>query len=692
MDRESPEVLALLEAENAHTADVLGPLEPLADDIFNEIKNHVAETDTSVPVRLGSWWYFERVKEGLDYAIHCRVPVGDDRLTPPVIDPEQELDGEQVLFDENLEAGDHDFFSAGILSLSPNDQWLAVGVDFEGNERHSLTFRHVGTGETSPEVINDVYYSFAWALDNRHVFYTRVDDAMRPWRLYRHEIGADPASDALVYQEDDPQYFIAVGRSRDDKVIVLQLVSSTTSEFRYLAADEPTADFVVLDPRTKGIEYNVEHALAPDGTAWWLKITNENATDFKLAARPVAGGEWRDVVPERPGSRLDSVDAFAGYLVLSERHEGNAAVRVVALLEGDDPFGDDVLGRSYPLRGDVDPSTTFLSENLDLDLTHVRVTMTSLVPPRTVYDVELATGHLVWRKTQIVRGDFDASRYVTGRLWVPASDGVLIPVSVVARKDLVTVGDDGTLHPVAPAPLVLYGYGSYEISMDPAFSPLRLSLLDRGIIWAVAHVRGGGEMGRSWYEMGKMAQKPTTFSDFVRVGRFLVEHGWSSSDHMAAMGGSAGGLLMGAVMNLDPTLFRAVLAAVPFVDALTTMLDASLPLTINEWDEWGNPDADAAAYRTMKSYSPYDNVRGTNDDGSERVYPHVLAVGGLNDSRVGFWEPAKWVQKLRDANPHNVALLKTEMGAGHGGPSGRYDAWRDDAREYAFLVSEITRR
>jgi oligopeptidase B len=363
------------------------------------------------------------------------------------------------------------------------------------------------------------------------------------------------------------------------------------------------------------------------------------------------------------------------------------------LLDGDDPFGAvDLVDRAFLVRGDDDPSTTMLAENLEHDLTHVRIVMTSLVTPRTAYDVELATGALTWRKTQIVRGNFEASRYVTGRLWVPASDGTLIPVSVVARKDLVTVQADGSLIANETAPLLLYGYGSYEISMDPAFSALRLSLLDRGIIYAVAHIRGGGELGRRWYLNGKLALKPTTFSDFVAVARHLVALEWTTPEQLAAYGGSAGGLLMGAVMNLAPDLFKAVLAAVPFVDALTTMLDVSLPLTMNEWEEWGNPLTDADAYRTMKGYSPYDNVRSTNDDGTPRVYPHLLAIGGLNDSRVGFWEPAKWVQRLRDANPANVAYLKTDLTSGHGGPSGRYDAWRDDAKEYAFIVSEITRR
>jgi oligopeptidase B len=329
-----------------------------------------------------------------------------------------------------------------------------------------------------------------------------------------------------------------------------------------------------------------------------------------------------------------------------------------------------------------------LSANPNFNTTQLRVLITSMVTPRFVADVVIATGESLVRKQQKVLGGYDESNYVTGRLWVQASDGERIPVSIVARKDVVD-GNGDELRPRSASPFVLYGYGSYEISIDPGFSSLRLSLLDRGVIFAIAHIRGGGEMGRSWYEMGKLSQKPTTFSDFVSVGRALVREGWTTPNQLAIRGGSAGGLLMGAVMNLAPDLFKAVVAEVPFVDALTTMLDSSLPLTVGEWEEWGNPDASASAYRTMKSYSPYDNVSAANHDGSVRTYPHLYATGGLNDPRVGFWEPTKWVLKLRDENPNNVAYLKTEMGAGHGGPSGRYDAWRDEAQVLAWTLNEI---
>lgn len=690
MDREDPEVLEHLRAENDYVSESFSSLRPLEDELFAEIKNRIEETDISVPVRRAGWWYFERTREGLDYPISCRVPahLGDE--TPPVIDATVTLDGEQVVLDENDEAKGHDFLSVGVLSVSPDDRWVAVGTDFEGNERHTVSLRPLAGQAPIDDELRDVYYGFAWANDSLHFFYTRVDEAMRPWQLWRHELGTVTTNDVLVYQEDDEQYNVAVGKSRDDAVIVILVGSSTTTEVHYLDASDATAAFKVLEPRRQGIEYGVEHFTDSFGAGWWLKVTNEDASDFRLLARPVDAHEWRELVGHRPGTRLDGVDAFKDFLAISERRDGCAAVRIVSILEGNDPFGDGLLDRSRSVDGDVSPSTVSISANVSYDTTLLRVAITSLITPHLIADVVVRTGVVIVRKQQAVRGGYDQSNYVTGRLWVDASDGVRIPVTYVARRELVQSSENSGDRVGAPSPLLLYGYGSYEISIDPSFSSLRLSLLDRGVIFAIAHIRGGGEMGRSWYEMGKLAQKPTTFSDFVAVARHLVSSGWTSPSKLAIRGGSAGGLLMGAVMNLAPELFRCVVAEVPFVDVLTTMLDASLPLTVGEWEEWGDPDASASAYRTMKSYSPYDNVSATNEDGTARVYPHLFAGGGLNDSRVGFWEPAKWVLKLRDVNEANVAYLKTEMGAGHGGPSGRYDAWRDEAQVFAFVLSEIT--
>jgi oligopeptidase B len=689
MDRENDDVLNHLRAENAYLTEALASLKPLEDELFEEIKDRIEETDISVPVLRGAWWYFERTREGLDYAISCRVASTPGDFTPPMIDPNSTLDGEQIILDENVEAAGHDFLSVGVLMVSPDDQWVAVGTDFEGDERHHLSVRPLGGQAPIADELDDVYYGFAWAGDSRHFFYTRVDSAMRPWQLWRHELGTPASADVLVYQEDDAQFNVSVGRSRDEAVIVIQVGSSTTTELHFIDANRPNDEFTLLEPRRHGIEYGVEHFIDASGAGWWLKVTNEDAVDFRLLARRVQEKNWTELVGERPGSRLDGVDAFKSFLAISERNEGSSAVRLVPMLGGEDPFGTDLLARSYLVKGDVSPSTVALSANAMFDAALVRVLITSLVTPRLIADVVVATGEVIVRKQQQVLGGYDQSDYATGRLWVTASDGVRIPVSIVAPRDLVTIDEQGSLHAKSPAPFLLYGYGSYEISIDPAFSSLRLSLLDRGVIFGIAHVRGGGEMGRSWYEMGKLAQKPTTFSDFVRVARTLIDEGWTTAERLAARGGSAGGLLMGAVMNLAPDLFRCVVAEVPFVDALTTMLDDTLPLTIGEWEEWGNPDVSASAYRTMKSYSPYDNVRATNDNGEVRTYPHVFAAGGLNDSRVGFWEPAKWVLKLRDVNPANFAYLKTEMGAGHGGPSGRYDAWRDEAQVLSFIISQI---
>ena len=688
-ERDHDEVLAHLRAENDYRAASLARLKPLESEIFAEMKSRIEETDISVPVRRNAWWYYERTREGLSYPISCRAPFNDDP-TPPVIDPAIPVPGEQVILDENVEAEGHDYLSVGVFAVSPDDSWVAVGTDFDGAERHRVTLRPLASQDGVDDVLENLYYGFAWAMDNRHVFYTVVDDAMRPFQIWRHVLGTSQSDDVLVLQEDDAQFTVSVGRSRDDEVIVIMIGSSTTTEVHYLDAHDPTAALVLVDERRHGVEYGVEHLRDAAGRHWWLKLTNEGAVDFQLLVRRDGDEAWRVLLAERPGNRLDSVDAFASFLAISERVDGCAALRVVRLNDAEDPFGDDVLARSYLVAAGASPSTVGLGDNATYDADQVRVIMTSLVTPVLVADVDVADGTVHVRKQQQVKGGYDPSRFVTGRLWVTASDGVRVPVSLVARAGVLTRDPQGDLIAPNPAPLLLYGYGSYEISMDPGFSSLRLSLLERGVVFAIAHVRGGGEMGRSWYEMGKLAQKPTTFSDFVAVARDLVARGYTSPAHLAARGGSAGGLLMGAVMNLAPELFRCVVAEVPFVDALSTMLDASLPLTVGEWEEWGDPASSPTIYRLMKAYSPYDNVRSTNPDGSPRRYPDLLATGGLNDPRVGFWEPTKWVLALRDANPENVAYLKTEMGAGHGGPSGRYDAWRDEAEVVAFILDEIT--
>jgi oligopeptidase B len=454
-----------------------------------------------------------------------------------------------------------------------------------------------------------------------------------------------------------------------------------TSEVRVLDADEPEGEFRVVEPRRHGVEYGVDHDRGDAATGRpprFLIVTNDGAEDFRLMEAPeeTPGRQhWTEVLPARDGVRLDAVDPFDRYLAVYEREDGGTRMRVI----------EQATGASIPVVQPESPSTVWGEANPEYDATVLRYGYTSLATPRSVYDLDLESGELTLRKRQPVLGDFDPARYETERQWATADDGTQVPISLVFRPDLVARPSGGG----TGVPCLLYGYGSYEASMDPTFSSLRLSLLDRGFVFAIAHVRGGGELGRHWYEEGKFAAKPNTFSDFVACARHLVDGGWTSPDRLVARGGSAGGLLMGAVANLAPELFRAVVAEVPFVDCLTTILDETLPLTVLEWEEWGNPVADRAIYDVMKSYSPYDNVVGARSDGTPVRYPDILATGGLSDPRVGFWEPAKWVAKLRAANPDNRVLLKTEMGAGHGGPSGRYDAWKDEAFVYAFILDAL---
>jgi len=668
-DKDDPAVIAHLEAENAYTAAVTAGTTALQEALFTEMVARIEETDLSVPVRKGPWLYYGRTREGSNYGIHCRRPVDG---------PE---DVEQVLLDENALAEGHDYFSLGSFSVSPDHRWLVYSTDTTGGERHTMRFRDLVTGLEADESIEDTSYGVAWANDNATVFYVRVDEAMRPFQLWRHRVGTDPAGDVLVMEEPDDHFYLGVGRTKDDCYVLCGLDSKITSEVRILDADDPEGVFTVVEPRRQGVEYSVDHDRGDPASGRpgrFLVVTNDGAEDFRLMEAPDGspGREgWIEVIPARTGVRLDAVDPFVRHLAVYEREDGETRMRVVEL----------ATGTSTPVAQPETPSTVWGEANPEYDSTVLRYGYTSLATPRSTYDLDLDSGELTLRKRQPVLGDFDPARYRTERRWATADDGTRVPLSLVFRTDLVGAPVPGS----AGAPCLLYGYGSYEASMDPTFSSLRLSLLDRGFVFAIAHVRGGGELGRHWYEEGKFAAKPNTFSDFVACARQLVAEGWTSPDRLVARGGSAGGLLMGAVANLAPDLFRAIVAEVPFVDCLTTILDETLPLTVLEWEEWGNPVEDPGIYRVMKSYSPYDNVRSVDDDGHPVRYPDILATGGLTDPRVGFWEPAKWVAKLRAANPANRVLLKTEMGAGHGGPSGRYDAWRDEAFVYAFVLDAL---
>ena len=688
-DKDDPAVIGHLEAENAYTEAAMAGTDSLRRALYDEMVARIEETDLSVPVRKGPWLYYGRTVEGSSYGIHCRRPVGSGGTGPdgtdpgapqPAGSPDGGPEGEEVLLDENELARGHEYFAVGNLEVSPDHRWLAYSTDSTGGERYTMRFTDLSTGQASAEALEDTSYGVAWANDNATVFYVRVDDAMRPYQVWRHRVGTEAGSDTLVYEEPDHRFYVGVGRTKDDRYVLLGLDSKVTSEYRALRADDPEGRFAVIEPRRQGIEYTVDHDRGDPSTgrdSRFLIVTNDGAEDFRLMEAPddsPGRDSWREVIPARAGVRLDAVDPFADHLVVYEREGGETRARVI----------DAASGISTAIDRPESPATVWGGANPEYESRTLRYEYTSLVTPRSVYDLDLEAGASTLLKRQPVLGDFDPLRYRTARRWATADDGTRVPLSLVYRPD--RVGDPG---PERPAPCLLYGYGSYEVSIDPTFSSLRLSLLDRGFVFAIAHVRGGGEMGRSWYQQGKFAAKPNTFTDFVACAHALIDEGWTTPEQLVARGGSAGGLLMGAVANLAPGLFRAMVAEVPFVDCLTTILDDSLPLTVLEWEEWGNPVEDPEIYAAMKAYSPYDNVRGVDDEGRAVRYPDILATGGLSDPRVGFWEPAKWVARLRAANPDNRVLLKTELGAGHGGPSGRYDAWRDEAFVYAFILDAL---
>jgi oligopeptidase B len=638
----------------------------------------------SVAARRGPWWYYGRTEEGKNYGIHCRRPAtGGDEL-PPAGEPGAD---EQILLDENVLAEGHEYFAVGTAVVSPDHTMLAYGTDTAGDERYELRFRSLDRGAPSdraPEMVPDTGYGLAWASGSDIVFYVRLDEAMRPYQLWRHELGTDPASDVLVFQEDDRRFSLGTGRTRDGAFVLVALHSTNTTEWLAIPADDPTAAPRVVLPRREGREYAVDH-LTPartGGPGWFVVLTNEDALDFRIIAAPDQDlgttREWREIVLHRPGVRVEDVDTFSDVLILSERADAETWVRVLPLAAGPDPWAVDLLAASWLVPSTESPSSTWLGANPEPELTSLRFGRTSMVTPSSVVQINLDTRQETLLKQEPVLGDFNPGRYSTSRVWAEAPDGTRVPISLVHKKGL-----------ALPAPCLLYGYGAYEHSIDPSFSAHRLSLLDRGMVYAVGHVRGGGEMGRAWYENGRMEKKANTFSDFIACARHLVTEGIARPDALAGRGGSAGGLLIGAVANEAPDLFTALVAQVPFVDVLTTMLDADLPLTVGEWEEWGNPLADEAAYERMFSYSPYDNVTARNPDGSIRTYPSLLVTAGLNDPRVSYWEPAKWVAKIRARSPSTRVLLRTEMGAGHGGPSGRYDAWKEEALVYAFLLDAL---
>lgn len=676
-DKSDPEVIAHLEAENAWTQARTAHLADLRATIFEEIRSRTLETDLSVPTRNRGYWYYGRSFAGREYGASCRVPVTDpDDWTPPTpadVSPDQPaLPGEEVLLDLDQLAAGHDFFSLGGSAISPDTSKLAYAVDVVGDERYTVRVKDLSTGELLPDEITGVMGGATWDRDNASFYYSTVDSSWRPDKIWRHVLGTTQDQDELVFHEADERFWSGLGRSRSDRFLMIESGAKVTTEYRYLDLDDREAGWQVFAPREEGVEYSLEHAVI-GGRDVFLVLHNGNGPDFEVATAPIAPtprAEWTPLIAHDAAVRLESVDAFATHLVVHQRSGGLTQLR---LLELDaDGIADD-----YLVRFDDELYTIGSGGNPAFDQPTVRLGYTTMRTPSSVYDYDVASRTLTLRKQQPVLPlagvDYDPDAYEEHRLWATADDGEPVPISLVVRKDARAAG---------PVPVHLYGYGSYEHSIDPGFSIARLSVLDRGAAFAIAHVRGGGEMGRRWYDAGKLQHKRNTFTDFIACARHLVEDGWAQEGRIVAEGGSAGGLLMGAVANLAPEgMFAGIDAAVPFVDNLTTMLDASLPLTVVEYDEWGNPEADPEVYDYLASYAPYDNV-------TDRRYPPILAETSLNDTRVLYVEPAKWVARLREVAGAD-ALLKIEMSAGHGGVSGRYQAWHDRAFSLAWILDRL---
>lgn len=665
-DKDSPEVIAHLEAENAHTDEATAHLEGLREQLFQEIKGRVQETDLSVPSRRGDWWYYSRSEEGSQYGIHCRAAAEPGDWTPPVLEPGVPVPGEEILLDGNVEAEGHEFFSLGSFDVSDDATKLLWAPDYEGDELYTIRVRDLITGETLTDEIPRTGGGF-FTPDGAAIVYTTRDDAWRPDTLWLHRLGTAVSDDVKLFHEPDERFWLGAGITRSRRYLVIAVGSSITSE-EYLVdlQGDVTAEPQLVWPRNEGVEYEIDHAVV-DGEDRLLILHNDKALDFELVSVAASDpqGERHVVIAHEPGRRLLGVDCFRDFGVVGYRNEG---LERVGLLD----YRTDAVDE---LRFDEPLFSAGPAGNPEWHSPFLRLSYTSFVTPATVFDLNLATRELVLRKRQPVLGGYEPSEYGQERRWATAPDGTMVPLSLVWKKSF---GDPGA----EVRPLHLYGYGSYEHSIDPGFSVARLSELDRGVIFAVAHVRGGGEMGRNWYEDGKLRNKRNSFTDFVACAEHLIDTGVTAPERMVAEGGSAGGLLMGAVANLAPSKFAGILASVPFVDALTSILDPSLPLTVIEWDEWGDPLHDADVYAYMKSYTPYENVQ----DGV--AYPRILAMTSINDTRVLYVEPAKWVQALRHAGAQYV-LLKCEMAAGHGGVSGRYNAWRERSFELAWMLDTL---
>lgn len=647
-ERENPEVFDYLTRENLYNEQMTAHTKGLQESLFQEMKGRIKEDDSSVPYKLNGYWYITRYEKGKDYPIYSRKK---ETLDAP----------EEILFDVNEMAKGYDYYRLGGLNVSPDNKLVAFAVDTVSRRKYTIQIKDLETGKILPVKIKTTTGGSTWANDNKTLYYARKnEETLRSDKIYKHKLGTDPKRDEMVYFEEDETFHTYVYKSKSDRYLIVGSSSTLTTEYRFLDADHPEEEFKVVQPRIRGVEYSISHYKED----FYILTNKDGATNFKLMKTPVnATGEenWIDVIAHKEDVLLEDIDLFKDYLVVSERSEGLNKIRVIRWDETE----------SYFLPFDNETYTAYTGTNPDFDTNILRYTYNSLTTPTQVVDFNMNTREKDVKKEQeVLGGKFNKDNYVSERIWATAKDGTKIPMTLVHRKGLKKDGSN---------PVLQYAYGSYGSTIDPYFSTVRLSLLDRGFIFVLAHIRGGEYMGRQWYEEGKLLKKMNTFTDFVDCSKHLINEKYTSPKHMYASGGSAGGLLMGVVANIAPQLYNGIIASVPFVDVVTTMLDETIPLTTGEYDEWGNPNF-PEYYDYIKSYSPYDNVVAQN-------YPNMLVTTGLHDSQVQYWEPAKWVAKLRELKTDkNILLFHTNMEAGHGGASGRFEALREVAEEYAFLL------
>ncbi|UTW67953.1 S9 family peptidase [bacterium SCSIO 12643] len=644
-DRNDPEVIDYLNAENDYTKSVMKHTDDFQEALFQEMKGRIKEDDQSVPYKFNGYFYYSRFEKGNEYAINCRKKGSLDNE-------------EEIIVDQNVRAKGHDYYALGGLSISDNNKLVAIGEDTVSRRIYHIQFMDLETGEMLSDRLENTTGGITWAADNKTVFYSQKDETLRSYKIYRHVLGTSQEEDVLVFHEDDATFNTFVYRTKSRQFIIIGSGSTLSTEYKYLDANDPLGEFTVFQKREDEHEYGIAHY---DG--YWYVSTNWNAKNFRLMRTPVGKTEkehWEEVIPHREDVLLEDLEIFNDYLVLGERQDGLTKLRIM-------PWDG---SEEHYIKFNDPAYMVYTSVNRDYDTKVLRYGYTSLTTPSSLYDYNMETREQELLKQQEVVGGYNVDEYESKRFMATARDGKKVPISLVYKKSLKR--PEGN-------PMLLYAYGSYGYSIDPGFSSTRLTLLDRGFVFAIAHIRGSQTLGREWYEDGKMMNKKNTFFDFIDCAEFLIEEKYTTSDHLYAMGGSAGGLLMGAIINYRPDLWNGVVAAVPFVDVVTTMLDESIPLTTGEFDEWGNPKEEEA-YHYIKSYSPYDNVEAKD-------YPNMLVTTGLHDSQVQYWEPAKWVAKLRDMKTdNNILLLKTNMEAGHGGASGRFEGLKETALEYAFFL------